>query len=57
MCAIMGILEKASPVNESVLQNMQTILHHRGPDDTGWELYGAGTEEHGSMARCDLPGG
>lgn len=39
MCAIMGILEKASPVNESVLQNMQTILHHRGPDDTGLQTF------------------
>lgn len=39
MCAIMGILEKASPVNESVLQNMQTILHHRGPDDTGQQTF------------------
>lgn len=39
MCAIMGILEKASPVNESVLQNMQKILHHRGPDDTGLQTF------------------
>lgn len=39
MCAIMGILEKASPVNESVLQNMQAILHHRGPDDTGLQTF------------------
>ena len=31
----MGILEKASPVNETVLQQMQKTLHHRGPDDTG----------------------
>lgn len=35
MCAIMGILEKACPVNETVLQQMQKMLHHRGPDDTG----------------------
>ena len=35
MCAIMGILEKASPVNEAVLHQMQKTLHHRGPDDTG----------------------
>lgn len=35
MCAIMGILEKASPVNEIILQCMQKTLHHRGPDDTG----------------------
>ena len=39
MCAIMGILEKASPVNESVLQNMQLTLHHRGPDDTGLKTF------------------
>ena len=39
MCAIMGILEKASPVNESVLQNMQNILRHRGPDDTGLQTF------------------
>lgn len=39
MCAIMGILEKASPVNESVLQNMQAILRHRGPDDTGLQTF------------------
>ena len=37
MCAIMGILEKASPVDKTILQNMQKILHHRGPDDTGFQ--------------------
>lgn len=39
MCAIMGILEKASPVNESVLRNMQKTLCHRGPDDTGLQTF------------------
>lgn len=35
----MGILEKASPVNEAILQNMQKTLHHRGPDDTGLQTF------------------
>ena len=39
MCAIMGILEKASPVDQAVLLNMQKILHHRGPDDTGLQTF------------------
>lgn len=39
MCAIIGILEKASPVNETFLQNMQKTLHHRGPDDTGLQTF------------------
>jgi len=39
MCAIMGILEKVSPIDKTVLQNMQAILHHRGPDDTGLQTF------------------
>ena len=39
MCAIMGILEKTSPVDKSVLQQMQKMLHHRGPDDTGLQIF------------------
>ncbi len=35
MCAIMGILEQSHSVDKSVLQNMQKVLHHRGPDDNG----------------------
>ena len=35
----MGILEKANPVDKSVLQQMQKTLRHRGPDDTGLQLF------------------
>ena len=35
----MGILEKANPVDKSVLQQMQKTLHHRGPDDTGLQTF------------------
>lgn len=35
----MGILEKTSPVDKTVLQRMQKTLHHRGPDDTGLQTF------------------
>ena len=39
MCAIMGVLEKSNPVELEVLQDMQKILKHRGPDDTGLQRF------------------
>ena len=39
MCAIMGILEKARPVEQAILKSMQKNLQHRGPDDTGLQTF------------------
>ncbi len=39
MCAIMGVLEKSNPVELEVLQDMQKILKHRGPDDSGLQRF------------------
>lgn len=39
MCGIMGILEWHGSVDESVLQRMQLVLKHRGPDDNGLEIF------------------
>ena len=38
MCGIAGILERSGQVDKTVLQRMQTVLWHRGPDDSGLEL-------------------
>ena len=35
MCAIMGILERQNPIDVSIINKMQKILYHRGPDDCG----------------------
>lgn len=47
MCAIMGVLEKSNPVKLEILQNMQNILHHRGPDDTGLQRFQLPYAENG----------
>ncbi|MCH8330845.1 MAG: asparagine synthase (glutamine-hydrolyzing) [Bacteroidetes bacterium] len=36
MCGIAGVLSFGEPVDRTVVQNMTTVLHHRGPDDEGY---------------------
>lgn len=33
----MGVLDKDKMINSKVLKEMQKVLYHRGPDDTGIE--------------------
>jgi len=39
MCGITGFIDYKSKSNKLTLQNMTDVLHHRGPDDSGYSLY------------------
>lgn len=39
MCAIMGILQRSNPIENTILCSMQKLLYHRGPDDRGIETF------------------
>src|SRR5882672_10898629 len=42
MCGICGVITKnGQPVSLDLLQTMARTLHHRGPDDEGYEIRGA----------------
>lgn len=47
MCAIMGILQKNSSVDESILQSMKSVLSHRGHDDNGLTIFNMSTTQMG----------
>lgn len=47
MCAIMGILQKNSSVDESILQSMQSVLSHRGHDDNGLTTFSMPNTQEG----------
>jgi glutamate synthase domain-containing protein 1 len=46
MCGIAGIIHRngSSPIGEEMTSMLQA-MKHRGPDSTGFALYGAPTEE------------
>jgi len=39
MCGITGFCDFNKKSNKQVLQNMTDVLHHRGPDDSGYSFY------------------
>ncbi len=39
MCGISGFIDFKSSSNNEILRNMTDVLHHRGPDDSGYSLY------------------
>lgn len=39
MCGITGYIKKGEQLSASVIQEMTTIMHHRGPDSFGVELF------------------
>ena len=39
MCAIMGFVEQTKKANLSIIKEMQSILSHRGPDDSGEKTF------------------
>ena len=44
MCGIAGLIHKGKTVNiGKELQDMVQALKHRGPDSTGYALYGEGS--------------
>ena len=46
MCGIAGIIHKGKTVNiGKELQDMLQALKHRGPDSTGFALYGEGNSQ------------
>lgn len=59
MCGISGILHRNAdrPVDRKILQNMNDIIAHRGPDDEGF-YFGAGVGlGHRRLSIIDLGGG
>lgn len=53
MCGIMGVLERRGSVDETVLRKMQESLRHRGPDDSGLEVFNLKDSSKESQA-CQL---
>ena len=46
MCGIAGLIHKGKTVNiGKELQDMLQALKHRGPDSTGFALYGQGNNQ------------
>ena len=39
MCAIMGVLDTQTKIDIHLLETMQRALFHRGPDDSGLEIF------------------
>jgi len=39
MCGITGFCDFGKKSNKQVLENMTDVLHHRGPDDSGYSFY------------------
>jgi len=47
MCGIAGLIHKGKTVNiGKELENMLQALKHRGPDSTGFALYGEGYDNN-----------
>ena len=47
MCGIAGLIHKNKTVDiGQVLQDMLQALKHRGPDSTGFALYGEGHDDN-----------
>lgn len=59
MCGIAGIFEyqRRRPVSARVLQNMMTVIQHRGPDDAGSYRNGAIALGMRRLSIIDLEGG
>jgi asparagine synthase (glutamine-hydrolysing) len=59
MCAICGIvnLNRAEPVDETVLRNMAQAMVHRGPDDDGFLIDGHAGLGFRRLSIIDLSGG
>jgi asparagine synthase (glutamine-hydrolysing) len=57
MCGIAGYISNGRSVNQSVLQQMAEILHHRGPDDCGMYCQEKVGMVHTRLSIIDLKGG
>ncbi|MDY0093812.1 MAG: asparagine synthase (glutamine-hydrolyzing) [Candidatus Vecturithrix sp.] len=57
MCGIAGYLDLQHSADQSVIESMTRILHHRGPDGEGYHLDGALALGHRRLSIIDLAGG
>ena len=56
MCGIAGIIHKGKSTNVGgEMQKMLQSLKHRGPDSTGYALYGSGGSKAVSYTHLTLP--
>ncbi len=58
MCGISGFIDFKGNSNKEILQNMTDVLHHRGPDDSGYSLHQTGQAQvalgHRRLSILDL---
>lgn len=58
MCGIAGIIKRdGHTVEASALTNMIGMLHHRGPDASGYHISGSAGLAHARLSIIDLAGG
>lgn len=57
MCGIVGILDLASSPEQGLIERMNRIMHHRGPDGEGYYLDGPIALGHRRLSIIDLAGG
>jgi len=46
MCGIAGFIDFNKKLNDASLKRMTDVLHHRGPDDSGYSFY---NEQHATV--------
>jgi len=57
MCGIVGILDNKQTPDRDLLEKMNRIMHHRGPDGEGYYLKGPVALGHRRLSIIDLSGG
>lgn len=57
MCGIAGIIDSASAPERGLIERMNRIMHHRGPDGEGYYLDGPVALGHRRLSIIDLSGG
>lgn len=54
MCAIMGVLDTQKTIDINILKTMQRALYHRGPDDTGLEIFSLDKQGDSFLSNCGV---
>jgi asparagine synthase (glutamine-hydrolysing) len=57
MCGIVGIIDISSQPEKSLIEKMNRVMHHRGPDGEGYYVEGPIALGHRRLSIIDLEGG
>ena len=57
MCGIAGIVDLQTEIDQSLIERMTRVLHHRGPDGEGYYIDGPVALGHRRLSIIDLAGG